>query len=48
MALSPLLLLMKGEDDLIRVLNLGLRIRGEGKVVEELRVNGMVEVGAEG
>jgi hypothetical protein len=34
MALLPLLLLIEGDDDLIRVLNRGVRIRGEGKVVE--------------
>jgi hypothetical protein len=39
MALMPLLLLLlllKGESDPIRVLNRGLRIRGEGRVVEGL------------
>jgi len=40
-----LLLLMKGEKDPIWVLNRGLRIRGEGRVVvEELGVKGMEEV----
>jgi hypothetical protein len=49
MALMPLLLRLMGDnDDPIRVLNRGVRIRGEGRVVEGLRVNGTDEVEAEG
>ena len=36
------------EGDLIRVLNRGVRIRGEGKVVAGLGVNGTGKVGAKG
>lgn len=35
-----LLLLMEGDNGLIRVLNRGVRIRGEGRCVEELGVSG--------
>ena len=52
LALMPLLfLVLEGENDPIRVLNRGVRIRGEGRVVvvEGLRVvNGTNEVEAEG
>ena len=48
--MTPLLLLLsiEGENDPIRVLNRGVRIRGEGKVVEVLRVSGTGEVEVEG
>ena len=51
MALMPLLSLVLGENDPIRVLNRGVRIRGEGRVVvaEGLRVvNGTNVIEAEG
>ena len=49
MALRPLLLaFIEGENDPIRVLNRGVRIRGEGKVVEGFRVSGTDEVEVEG
>ena len=48
--MTPLLLLpsIEGENDPIRVLNRGVRIRGEGKVVEVLRVSGTGEVEGRG
>ena len=50
--LPVLLLLIEENDSPIRVLNRGLRIRGEGRgegrVVEGLKVNGTDEVEAEG
>ena len=47
LAMKPLLLLFIGENEPIRVLNRGVRIRGESKVVEGLRVSGTDEVEAE-
>jgi len=51
-ALIPLLLLLliegENDNDPIRVLNRGVRIRGEGRVVEGLRARGTDEVEAEG
>ena len=41
-------LLLKGEKDPMRVLNRGVRIRGDGRVVEGLRVKGTDEDEAEG
>jgi hypothetical protein len=43
-----MVLLLKGENDPIRVLNRGLRIRGEGRGVEGLRGKGTDEVEGRG